>query len=211
MLKDEPAFNRAMNIGVQGYLLKESAVTEIVSCLISVAAGTPYVSPVLSGFLLNRRDRRTSLAAHLPGQEHGTAAAEADLDSAHAALTATVTAAATETNVFSQSANACNDEADQVDAVHDAYRRLTALLSDPARRLHGWSDEQASSDIDRLREAVMEARSPTRDEAVAVPDMDETPSTSSAAASLGLVDSIHRVETVHAALVGLAALRAPGG
>jgi two-component system response regulator DegU len=67
MLKDEPAFNRAMNIGVQGYLLKESAVTEIVSCLISVAAGTPYVSPVLSGFLLNRRDRRTALSTHLPG------------------------------------------------------------------------------------------------------------------------------------------------
>jgi DNA-binding NarL/FixJ family response regulator len=67
MLKDEPAFNRAMNIGVQGYLLKESAVTEIVSCLISVAADTAYVSPALSGFLLNRRDRRTALSTHLPG------------------------------------------------------------------------------------------------------------------------------------------------
>lgn len=67
MLKDEPAFNRAMNIGVLGYLLKESAVTEIVSCLISVAAGTPYVSPALSAFLLNRRDRRTALSTHLPG------------------------------------------------------------------------------------------------------------------------------------------------
>jgi len=66
MLKDEPAFNRAMNIGVQGYLLKESAVTEIINCLISVAGNVPYVSPALSSFLLNRRDKASSLVAHTP-------------------------------------------------------------------------------------------------------------------------------------------------
>jgi two-component system, NarL family, response regulator DegU len=66
MLKDEPAFNRAMNVGVLGYLLKESAVTEIVHCLISVAANIPYVSPALSAFLLKRHDKTTALAAHIP-------------------------------------------------------------------------------------------------------------------------------------------------
>lgn len=74
MLKDEPAFNRAMNIGVQGYLLKESAVTEIVACLLSVAAGTPYVTPILSSFLLKRRDRTTALAQHVPGIDDLTVA-----------------------------------------------------------------------------------------------------------------------------------------
>jgi len=74
MLKDEPAFNRAMNNGVQGYLLKESAVTEIVNCLISVAGGTPYVSPALSSFLLNRHNRTQALATHIPGLDDLTVA-----------------------------------------------------------------------------------------------------------------------------------------
>jgi DNA-binding NarL/FixJ family response regulator len=66
MLKDEPAFNRAMNLGIEGYVLKENAVSEIVNCLISVAANQPYVSPSLSGFLLRRRDRAEALAQHVP-------------------------------------------------------------------------------------------------------------------------------------------------
>jgi DNA-binding NarL/FixJ family response regulator len=66
MLRDEAAFNKAMNIGVQGFLLKESIVTDIVNCLVSVAAGVPYVSPALSSFLLKRRDRAAALAHTLP-------------------------------------------------------------------------------------------------------------------------------------------------
>lgn len=67
MLKDEAAFNHAMNIGAQGYLLKDSAVMEITNCLISVAADIPYVSPALSAFLLNRRHKTRALAARTPG------------------------------------------------------------------------------------------------------------------------------------------------
>jgi len=74
MLKDEPAFNRAMNIGVHGYLLKESAVTEIINCLVSVAGNIPYVSPALSSFLLKRRDRVSALAEHVPGLDDLTIA-----------------------------------------------------------------------------------------------------------------------------------------
>jgi DNA-binding NarL/FixJ family response regulator len=66
MLKDEPAFNRAMNIGVLGYLLKEGTVTEINHCLASVAANVPYVSPALSSFLLKRHDKASTLVTHLP-------------------------------------------------------------------------------------------------------------------------------------------------
>lgn len=67
MLKDENAFNRAMNIGIDGYVLKENAGTEIISCLVSVAAGSAYVSPSLTGFLLRRRGRAEALAQHRPG------------------------------------------------------------------------------------------------------------------------------------------------
>lgn len=64
LLQDEQAFNRAMNIGIDGYVLKENAGSEIVGCLISVAAGNAYVSPSLAGFLLRRRDRVEARASH---------------------------------------------------------------------------------------------------------------------------------------------------
>lgn len=67
MLNDEATFNHAMNLGVRGYLLKESAVSEIVNCLIAVAADLPYVSPALSALLLKRRERAMVLNARAPG------------------------------------------------------------------------------------------------------------------------------------------------
>jgi DNA-binding NarL/FixJ family response regulator len=67
MLKDESAFNKAMNIGIDGYVLKENAGTEIISCLVSVAEGNAYVSPSLTGFLLRRRGKAEALASHKPG------------------------------------------------------------------------------------------------------------------------------------------------
>ena len=66
MLKDEHVFNKAMNLGVQGFVLKENAATEILSCMASVAAGNPYVSPSLSGFLLRRRNRAETLSVRTP-------------------------------------------------------------------------------------------------------------------------------------------------
>jgi DNA-binding NarL/FixJ family response regulator len=74
MLKDEAAFNHAMNAGALGYLLKESAVSEIINCLIAVADDKPYVSPALSSFLLTRRDRVAALAAKVPGLDDLTVA-----------------------------------------------------------------------------------------------------------------------------------------
>jgi DNA-binding NarL/FixJ family response regulator len=67
MLKDELAFNKAMSLGIQGYVLKENAVSEIIACIHAVAAGQPYISPSLSGFLLKRHDRVASLADQKPG------------------------------------------------------------------------------------------------------------------------------------------------
>jgi DNA-binding NarL/FixJ family response regulator len=67
MYKDEEMFNAAMNLNVQGYVLKDSALAEIVESIKSVAAGHSYISATLSGFLLNRRQRSDTLQAQTPG------------------------------------------------------------------------------------------------------------------------------------------------
>lgn len=54
MHKDEMHFNQAIELGVRGYVVKDSAGTEIVGCIKTVAAGREYFSPELSSFLLNR-------------------------------------------------------------------------------------------------------------------------------------------------------------
>jgi DNA-binding NarL/FixJ family response regulator len=54
MHKDEATFNAALDLGVKGYVVKDSAVNEIIGCIKAVAAGQSFISPVLSGLLLNR-------------------------------------------------------------------------------------------------------------------------------------------------------------
>ena len=55
MYKDAPMFRRALDVGARGYVLKDSAVTEIVACLHTVASGRAYISPALSTELLDRQ------------------------------------------------------------------------------------------------------------------------------------------------------------
>src|SRR6185295_20058770 len=63
MHKDERFFNAALDLGVKGYVLKDSAVSEIIGSIRAVAGGKEYVSPALTSFLLNRGRRATALAA----------------------------------------------------------------------------------------------------------------------------------------------------
>lgn len=72
MHKDEEMFNAAMDLGVGGFILKDSAVTEIVDCLKTVLAGEPYISPQLSAFLLNRHRRAADLSKSIPALERLT-------------------------------------------------------------------------------------------------------------------------------------------
>jgi DNA-binding NarL/FixJ family response regulator len=74
MLKDEQAFNTALNLRVNGYVLKENAAAEILSCIAAVANGESYVSPSLTDFLLRRRSRAEFLARKRPGLEDLTVA-----------------------------------------------------------------------------------------------------------------------------------------
>jgi len=55
MYRDAGMFRRALDVGAKGYVLKDSAVTDIVACLHMVAAGRAYISPALSSELLERR------------------------------------------------------------------------------------------------------------------------------------------------------------
>ncbi len=74
MHKDEELFNGAMNLGIRGYVLKESAFSELVESIKAVAAGGHFVSPSLSTFLLNRRNRLESVREEWPGLKELTAA-----------------------------------------------------------------------------------------------------------------------------------------
>ncbi|HJZ81515.1 MAG TPA: response regulator transcription factor, partial [Pyrinomonadaceae bacterium] len=64
--RDEEFFNEAINLGAKGYVLKDSALTDIVNCVRSVASGQSYVSPGLTTLLLNRHRRRASLSQRKP-------------------------------------------------------------------------------------------------------------------------------------------------
>lgn len=63
MYNDEPMFNAAVDAGAKGYVLKDNAIAEITSCINTVTKGLPYITPMLSLFLLNRGGRNNSFAA----------------------------------------------------------------------------------------------------------------------------------------------------
>jgi DNA-binding NarL/FixJ family response regulator len=74
VLNDEKVFNRALNLGIRGYVLKKNAAAEILSCIAAVARGEAYVSASLTDYLLRRSSRVESLTTHQPGLESLTAA-----------------------------------------------------------------------------------------------------------------------------------------
>jgi DNA-binding NarL/FixJ family response regulator len=65
MHRSERLFNTALDIGVDGYVLKDSAIAEIVSAIEVTVSGQRYVTPLLTEFLLHRR------RAGAPGQGTG--------------------------------------------------------------------------------------------------------------------------------------------
>lgn len=65
--KDERHFNRAINLGIKGYVLRKNAAKEIVDCIAEVAHGEAYISSTLTDFLLRRGRRTESLERRKPG------------------------------------------------------------------------------------------------------------------------------------------------
>lgn len=57
MHDEEELFNRAIDLGVMGYVLKESAVSDILDSIRTVADGKQYISPSIAGYLVKRMKR----------------------------------------------------------------------------------------------------------------------------------------------------------
>jgi DNA-binding NarL/FixJ family response regulator len=64
---EEGLLHEALNLGVRGYLLKESAVTELLQAVHRVAGGDCYITPSLSGALVRRNAAHEALREHKPG------------------------------------------------------------------------------------------------------------------------------------------------
>lgn len=63
---DEVMFNEAIDLGAKGYVLKQSALEEIIDCIKIVAKNQFCVSPSLTTFLINRQRRSLNLTAEKP-------------------------------------------------------------------------------------------------------------------------------------------------
>jgi len=75
MYDDEDLFNRAMDLGVTGYIIKESAADDIVRGISKVARGEYFVSPGLSNHVLKKnhtlkgsREERIGLVKLTPAE-----------------------------------------------------------------------------------------------------------------------------------------------
>ena len=66
MYKDEGLFNKALDLGALGYILKDSAIGDIVASVKAVAAGENYISQPLATFLVKRSRRLTEFVQHTP-------------------------------------------------------------------------------------------------------------------------------------------------
>jgi DNA-binding NarL/FixJ family response regulator len=66
MYREEKIFNEALDIGIMGYLVKDSALSEINECLNIVAKGDYYISPSISGYLVSRLKKKEEMINKLP-------------------------------------------------------------------------------------------------------------------------------------------------
>ena len=69
MHKDSRILNSALNAGVMGYVIKDDAAIEIVESVKSVASGRHFVSPQLTGLLVERHAQAGAAAERTPGIE----------------------------------------------------------------------------------------------------------------------------------------------
>lgn len=73
MHREEDLFNEALDLGVKGYVLKDSAAADIRNAVHAVAEGNPYFSPALSGSIMNRAAGAKALRREQPGLDDLTA------------------------------------------------------------------------------------------------------------------------------------------
>lgn len=66
MHRDEDLFNEAIDLGAKGFVLKDSALGDIVECVKTVARSEHFASHALTKFLINRTRRAIGLAEARP-------------------------------------------------------------------------------------------------------------------------------------------------
>ena len=66
MHRDEDLFNEAIDLGAKGFVLKDSALIDIIECVKAVAASEHYASHALTKFLINRSRRALGLTEQQP-------------------------------------------------------------------------------------------------------------------------------------------------
>jgi DNA-binding NarL/FixJ family response regulator len=66
MHRDEDLFNEAIDLGAKGFVLKDSALTDIIECIKTVAASGHFASHALTSFLINRSRRAIGLSEKQP-------------------------------------------------------------------------------------------------------------------------------------------------
>ena len=66
MHKDKDVFDQAMDAGANGYLLKENAVEDIVECIHAVRKGEYFISPAISGYLVQRSQKNSIPFSAIP-------------------------------------------------------------------------------------------------------------------------------------------------
>lgn len=66
MYAEEDIFDEAMDFGIKGYVLKDSAVNDIIECILSVNEDNYYISPNVSNLLVNRRNKSKNLIKKNP-------------------------------------------------------------------------------------------------------------------------------------------------
>lgn len=57
MYKEDRFFNTALDAGVKGYVLKDSAISEVTSAIRAAASGENFISPTLSTLMMKRLNR----------------------------------------------------------------------------------------------------------------------------------------------------------
>lgn len=66
MYCEEDIFEEAMNLGVKGYVIKDSAVSDIIDSIYSVIDDRYYISPSMSDLLVNRKKKFSELKSKNP-------------------------------------------------------------------------------------------------------------------------------------------------
>jgi DNA-binding NarL/FixJ family response regulator len=74
MYREEDLFNEAMDVGGRGYVLKDSAVIDILNAIHTIAEGKYFLSPALSDHLVNRSARVEKLLRRTPSLQDLTPA-----------------------------------------------------------------------------------------------------------------------------------------